>query len=505
MPCPVGEGGYCKHVAAVLLAWCHRSEQFRPLDDLDDGLERRTKAELVALVKQMLRREPDLELLLDVPLPVPGRTKQPADPAGYRCQAAAAFDSGGDEWGAASEVADELSAILEIGDGFREQNRFPNALAVYRGVLEELLERYQGFRDDEGDLEGVVDECVTGLGACLDAMADRPKRRAEILELLFRSYQLDLGMGGVGLADPALELLIEHTTPEERRTLAGWIREEISGAGQTWQGQSLGALLLDLEADILSDEEFLRICRDTGRLDDLVDRLLALGRVEEAITAARGAPDYELVQLAGLFEEHGQAAAAETLIKERSRTSEDSRVLGWLKQRYRERGELVPALELAEKEFRRWATQQGYEEIRDLARGLGRWETLRPALLDLLRSLPYGVPLLVRIHLAEGEIDQALDLVGPGQPHRGMQIEVAQAVEQTRPAEALQLYRQQAERLIDQRGRDSYRQAAAYLLKMRALYRQLDQEKAWTAYIAGLRERHRSLRALREELDDAGL
>src|SRR5690349_10075537 len=48
--CPVGSGGYCKHIAALLLTWLDRPEQFTETEALDAALERRSKAELIALV-----------------------------------------------------------------------------------------------------------------------------------------------------------------------------------------------------------------------------------------------------------------------------------------------------------------------------------------------------------------------------------------------------------------------------------------------------------------------
>src|SRR5262245_50578227 len=56
--CPVGDGGRCKHVAALLLTWRARPEIFHEAEDLEAALERRSKEELIALVQQMLRREP---------------------------------------------------------------------------------------------------------------------------------------------------------------------------------------------------------------------------------------------------------------------------------------------------------------------------------------------------------------------------------------------------------------------------------------------------------------
>lgn len=48
--CPVGEGGYCKHTAAVLLTWLREPESFAAQEDLDAALARRSKEELIALI-----------------------------------------------------------------------------------------------------------------------------------------------------------------------------------------------------------------------------------------------------------------------------------------------------------------------------------------------------------------------------------------------------------------------------------------------------------------------
>src|SRR5262245_20006965 len=61
--CPVGGGGHCKHVAALLLYYRDHPRAFAEVEDLESALERRSKGELVALVRRMIRRVPELELL----------------------------------------------------------------------------------------------------------------------------------------------------------------------------------------------------------------------------------------------------------------------------------------------------------------------------------------------------------------------------------------------------------------------------------------------------------
>ena len=62
--CPVGAGGHCKHTAAVLLAWLHSPENFRPMPKAAEALKDASAEELLALIERMLTRHPDLVELL---------------------------------------------------------------------------------------------------------------------------------------------------------------------------------------------------------------------------------------------------------------------------------------------------------------------------------------------------------------------------------------------------------------------------------------------------------
>jgi len=198
----------------------------------------------------------------------------------------------------------------------------------------------------------------------------------------------------------------------------------------------------------------------------------------------------------------------------------DWRVLEWLRKYYRDRDNRTAELEVAETLFRTQPFLKHYQELRDLAGRLDRWEALRPELLAFLEQAK-NTTLLIQIALDEGDIDRALQLLkgmakkdihgytyNEGYGYYGfgdIAFEVARAAEEVRPREAIELYRQSAERLIALRGRQNYQEACKYLAKMRALYEKLGEGEAWTTYIAALREQNRNLRALKEELVAAGL
>jgi hypothetical protein len=164
--CPVGDGGGCKHVAAVLLAYLDDPDRFAQVDDLDASLQKRDKAELIALVKQMVRRAPELETLLAAPLPGFGKAK--ATPAVFRRQATDVIRGMNpyDEW-AGSEIAEGLGEILEIGRAFEDGNDPESAAAVYQGVASAVVDEeidYLGGHDGDPDVAG---ELAVGLIRCL--------------------------------------------------------------------------------------------------------------------------------------------------------------------------------------------------------------------------------------------------------------------------------------------------------------------------------------------------
>ena len=182
--------------------------------------------------------------------------------------------------------------------------------------------------------------------------------------------------------------------------------------------------------------------------------------------------------------------------------------MGWLKERYKERGELAEALILAKQLLQTRPHVAGYQEVRELSQQLGVWQGLRQELLDEWSAAKqYG--LLTDIYLEEGEIDLALKSVKQRRPGflygADQLIRVAQSASETHPRAAVDIYLQQVESLIEARGRDNYQRACSHLIKVRDLYRQLSEEPAWTDFIAELRERYRRLPALKEKLSNAGL
>ena len=349
--CPVGGGGHCKHVGAVLLAWMDQPDAFRAVAELDADLERRGKAELIALIKQMLRLQPELETLLEVALPGGDQRRTPVDPETYRRQVSSAFRRGGNDWMMFRRIAEDIESIVGAGGDFLALDDYASASVVYQAAVQGVLEHDElVVYDEDGHLGDVVDQCVEGLGRCLAGRGDNAADRVRALQTLFEIYRFDVDCGGIGLGEAAPDLILEHSTEAEKRAVAGWVRA-VMPKGNDWSDdyhrQVHGRFLLDLEMADLDAAAFLSICRESGLLSDLVGRLLTLGRLDEAISEAELAGDYQLLILAEVFREHGCTHSVEPLLIRRIETSPDHRLVEWLKARHKERGELSEALTLA--------------------------------------------------------------------------------------------------------------------------------------------------------------
>src|SRR6266700_2672691 len=327
-------------------------------------------------------------------------------------------------------ITQELLAVKQTADSLVQQRDYLGAATIYETLVTEIFEQSHLYYNEEAEydnyyeeeryfpeeegLDKLVGECIEALGNCLaDEQADRVARE-KIIEVLFDIYQHDLHAdNSLGFAASAADQLVRYTTQLERQTIAEWIRDALTDEEEEITGskrQAYGKFLLDLEKDTLDDETYLRICRETGRTFDLIDRLLTLGRIDEAARETQRVNDYALLELANLFIEHGQDDVAERLVRARISERPPLHVLEWLQKYYRTRGNLVAEFEIVETLFRTQPYLRHYQELRDLARRLDRWEIIRPELLAFLEQAR-NTTLLIQIALDEGEIDNALQLL----------------------------------------------------------------------------------------------
>lgn len=516
--CPVGGGGRCKHMAALLLAWLHEPASFSEVESLTDVLESRSKESLVQLILQMIQKEPDLESLIR--LPPPQEPRQSLDAELIARQVQRILESSSWEYGSEYQTADEIEGVIEQGLPYLEAGNIANAIVVFATCAQEVLNGYDSVYDHNGAVAGTLNSCGEYLAACLDEAED-PSTRTQILRHLFDIYMWDVDFGGIDVGVEAQVALIEQTDPEEKALVIGWVQEKLapsapgSGHISDWRRQTLGHFLLQLSADEMDDEQYLAICRQSGRDQDLTRKLLELKRIHEAVEVARPMSGYDLWQVADDFVTQGYPQEIEALMFGHITGSDrpDSRVVQWLVEHLRQTGRGQEALNLA---LKRYGWQRSLQEliaVQEVAGDLGLQEEITQKMCAALEEAKQYA-LLTEVYIHEKEIDQALKNYESAQSARiygllagsySLGIRLAQAAEESHPGQAAQIYIEAAERLINQRGRDNYASAAGYLVRLKPLYERMGAPEGWAETTQRLRAQHKNLPAMKDEFNRAGL
>jgi uncharacterized Zn finger protein len=270
--CPVGY--VCKHIAALLLEWLQEPEEFDEQQDVDTLLGQCSKPELISLIKRMLRREPDLEMMLETV----GKQKGTINLETYRRKVNKAFEEGGREWGDIYEVVGKLSDIKEIADEFAEKQDYNNVVAIYEFIIQGVIQDYYRFQDqdEDGELTIFINDCIETLEKLLAQVKENANLRERMLRMLYDVDYFNTKSGGIGLGEDAPDVILRQATAQERLIVAGWVRNQIANepdevdrhdfnlssfSMSKWNREHLGGFLLELEADTLDDETYLRIAR----------------------------------------------------------------------------------------------------------------------------------------------------------------------------------------------------------------------------------------------------
>src|SRR6266851_4368480 len=526
-------------------------------------LSTKSREELLALLEQLVQRQPDieplLELLIELPLMTtaqersrPGKGREcTLDHSPIRSQVASAFYNAGKGWGAASHVAAELEQLYDIGKNFAEAGEWANAQVVYATIAEETVMQYEEVHD-EGQVSWVLGECAAGLVECLERQSALPQdeqldteTREELLTALFDLWKFGYNYGGIEVN--VAGAMAESVTEYERKMVESWLREEMRSGqdfSSQWHNRSIIHFLATLkQAEHFSDEDLLEEYRKAGLYKELAEKLLQLGRENEALGVAQATltesrdvtwfaeqllksgeewREQALGFVETRLEEIGQALQGKRQDFTGERTVDTYR--GWLGEKYSIYGRPQQALKIELARFQASPDTTTYRAVRSAAQIAGQpedaWSDLRPRLIQTLEQQSrWGA--LVSIYIDEGEVGHALSALAemergsgrslPGYGHSyysapgDYRIQIAKAAEEDYPGEAIRLYKSVIQRLIDGRGRENYQQAIGYMMRIRMLYQKQEQEPEWHTYITNLRNSNKSLRALKEELDKRAL
>jgi uncharacterized Zn finger protein len=501
--CPYEYGGICKHLVALLLTYVREPQAFRITQQLEQAFADKSKEELIAIITAMVRREPKLlsevELAAATQQAKPGK---PADTAVYQRQVrrVMGYDSPRIIEKELKSLRDTAARLLKAGDAL-------NAGAVYHTVIVEAVNGYDDLvmsMDEDGDIAIVIDEIAQGLGEALKKSKPDAATRKTWLEALLEAELKDIELGGIDLAPSTRNIITRQATAEDWQWMEERLRKEIQ-LSRDWGREALVSFLSEGLKRAGRKGETAALIREMGTEEQQVHLLVKEKRIAEATSRMQAI----LKTKPGLLTEFADALvqakaddAAIRLVKGQEKRWQSRE---WLATYYRERGTPEQALAAQRELFFDSPSLEKFKTLREVSAKLKDWEQTRAgALKRLERDKQFGM--LIEIALHEDDVACALAVLPQVKGGwRDYKLEVAKAAEKDFPQEAITIYKDKAQRAINERSRNSYATAAGYLKRVKTLYQRIGASREWDSTIQALRTQYANLPALQDELSKAKL
>lgn len=507
--CSYDWGGYCKHIVATLLTYIHSPDEIIQRSDLDTLLADLDRDALHNLLASLVHARPDLLDIVEHEIRQMGNRPEAiagdvdVDVAAVERELRADmrrtmldfrrgyYHSYYDEWSADPTRPlwphlKRARALLDAGEG-------ENALILLQGVMEVWVPALEEFLDlDEyGFIEDVLYDGVQEAGMLLaEALLSVELTEEEAVAWRERLHQWQVELEGLGLevAQTALEQGWNY------EPLARVFQGDITDEG-AWEGTApyYADDLANVRLNVLERQEriqeFLYLAAAEGQIPRFIDMLITVGRVDEAVEAARGYQHVGwLYPVVRQLAEHGAEAEALDLA-EHGLSLEGSKheMAVWLRDRAVAAGRRQVALRAAEVAFRERFDVANYQAVEELAGD--DWPARRKRLLALMEEAASSQS-KIDVYLREGLVEQAMAVVGGSRLTDTVLLRVIRAARETHPDWAIRQCRREAEVIMEAGKSGKYDVAVSWLGQAREIYEEHGRLGEWRDYLDGLLDRH---------------
>ena len=262
----------CKHAAALLLYWMKEKKKNKKANPregkkqtINELLQKKSKEELIIILKDIFEKHRELEVLAKI------------NPSDVKSKIKRLFSRYW-EWNQVRNLVSQLNLILE-----RIQK---NISSADRNLYEEMLESTEIVIEGQNNVHG-EDEISIFLQEWLKVMGDifsrtNPTKEEKITfierMMLFQKEDdygledcLDEALLGMCKTHEDIELIKEHFLKKKQEEEYGWSEEDAQ------------VFILELYAQTGADEDYLNLAEKEKFYRPLVDKLMSLGKLLEAI------------------------------------------------------------------------------------------------------------------------------------------------------------------------------------------------------------------------------
>jgi uncharacterized Zn finger protein len=317
-------GGWCNHIVATLLVCVRDSERIEQRPSLERLLDRLNLVQTQRLIQDLVAKQPELIDLIDrfvnsiaKPTPPPSQQSKPKrqttiDPKPFRQEAQQILRDGARylEYGEESEeVTDNLLDLIQSAQEFSERGDGNNAIVILEAITDACVTNW-----DEVDEYGLDnDEVASALNtAWTEAILTAQLTSEEQVDLKVNleawqdewnaSFEMSLATLHQGWDYPPLKSVLQGNITEK----GVWEQEAPDFA------DDLALIRLQILERQQKYQEFLYLAQAEGQTERYLTMLASLGRIEEAMQAAKTQMQSmdEAFALAKTLQEQGTLAPA---------------------------------------------------------------------------------------------------------------------------------------------------------------------------------------------------
>jgi uncharacterized Zn finger protein len=503
--CAYDYDGWCKHIVATLLTCSCSSAVIEERPTLESLLDCLDHVETQRLLQELLQKNP--ELIDDVDCfvslknsPTPAtksrstNRRSKIDVAPIRSQVKRILQDGLEqlEYGTEDDpFTEELIAVIEKAQEFALQGDGNNAIAILEVITTTYVEEWEellSFGGDSYSIAEPLNSAWTEAILCKEILEED----AIDLRIMLESWQDEIS------ADFSMSLEALHQ---------GWNYEPLQRVmnGETdarlWEGirpvfaDNLALIRLDYLDRQNRYTEYLNLAFSQGMTLQYLTQLAALGRVDEAMSAAKTHMDTAeaAFALAKILREDGYLS--EALVISRLGLSLPGtctyEFASWTSDFAEGLGDIPTALNASIVAFETRASFRDYMKVENLAGET--WSIVKQDLLEILRESQswYAGSAKVDIYLHEGLIDDAIEIVKKDSYYASESLHrVMEAAIHHHPDWVIDKAKKLAEEIMNSCKAKRYGDAVKWLKKVKAAYLQLGQQAEWSAYRAKLEYAH---------------
>jgi hypothetical protein len=262
----------CKHAAAVLLKWLsikkkykNRLQQVKPplKESIDQLLAKKSKEELIELTKTMIAKHPEFISLVKIERKEIVSTIKRLFSQYW-------------EWDEVQDLIDQLDAILE---GIRRNKQAWNkALFDEMSMCSTMMIKNVDDIHDEGDFGIFLDDWFETYGELFSTIKPTINEKKEFIRTIAKWIEAD----DYGYDSSYEKSLIGMCKTEEDiiliKTCLDSTQARYPGDKEYYQ-----EFYLELYDKIGMDEKYIEVAEQSGLISVLVDKLIALNRLDEAL------------------------------------------------------------------------------------------------------------------------------------------------------------------------------------------------------------------------------